>query len=131
MGRLRDSVQHQQELRLARTYRIPRSRLLGREPRTVTTYHYDGEGRLVRAVTVRESEWTEDDRDWALADLQVQDGLCGSCGLPLEETTDPDNEFAYVADEPARCHACVPVNRSKRSREDPSDGWIFRVRKVR
>ncbi|MEU7741976.1 MULTISPECIES: hypothetical protein [unclassified Nonomuraea] len=85
----------------------------------------------MRAITVRESEWLEDDRDWALADLQARDSLCGTCGLPLEETTDPDAEGAYAADPPVRCHACVPLNASKRSREDPADGWVYRVRKVR
>lgn len=84
----------------------------------------------MRAITVREPEWTEDDRDWAAADLDAQAGLCPGCGLPLEETTDPASEGAYVALEPLKCHGCAPLTMKKRSIEDPTD-WVFQVRKVR
>jgi hypothetical protein len=85
----------------------------------------------VRAITISEPVWTDEDRDWALADLQDQASRCpNGCGLPLEETTSPDNEGAYVALEPVRCHACAPVTRKKQSIEDPTD-WIFQVRKAR
>lgn len=106
--------------------------MLGREPRSVTTFEYDDEtGRLVRAITVREPEWLEDDRDWAAADDQDRASRCpGGCGMPLEETTDPANEGAYVAVEPLKCHACAPLTAKKDSIEDPRD-WVFQVRKVR
>jgi hypothetical protein len=52
-------------------------------------------------------EWTFDDRQAAM-DLAVYESeLCQGCGYPLEETTDPGNEFAYVADPPIRCHRCT------------------------
>ncbi|WP_214327843.1 hypothetical protein [Nonomuraea sediminis] len=85
---------------------------------------------MVRAITVHEPEWLEDDRDWACAAQEEQEGVCPGCGLPLEETTDPDNEGAYVALEPLRCHGCAPRTAKARTLEDPSD-WVLRVAKVR
>ncbi|MFB4285706.1 hypothetical protein ACBJ59_61340 [Nonomuraea sp. MTCD27] len=118
-------------MKLARAYQIPRSKLLGREPREVTVFEYDDADRLVRAITVREPEWLEEDRDWALADLDDQASRCpNGCGMPLEDTTHPDNEGAYVADEPPRCHACAAVTAKKKAVGDPTD-LIFTVRKVR
>jgi hypothetical protein len=127
---LRHSAQHQAELALARAYQIPRSKLLGRQPRSVTTYEYDEQsGRLVRAITVHESEWLQEDRDWAEADRQEQLGRCPGCGLPLEETLAPENEGAYVAIDPPKCHACAPLN--ERKAKDPDPSLIHQVRKVR
>jgi hypothetical protein len=105
---------------------------LGREPRSVTTFEYDGRGRLVRAITVREPEWLEEDRDWATADLHEQASKCSSgCGLPLDETTDPANEGAYEAPLPTRCFACTTLSaRQAEYKEDPSS-LLFHVRKVR
>lgn len=45
----------------------------------------------------------------ALALQQYEDGLCGGCGQPLVESTDPDNEGRYVASLPHRCHACTAL----------------------
>lgn len=101
---------------LARAYQVPRSRLLGREPRSVTTFEYDeSTGRLARAITVRESLWLEEDRDAAQAELQEQRGRCpGQCGLPLDTTVGEANDGKFVAPPPYRCHACeVIVARQK------------------
>lgn len=43
---------------------------------------------------------------WALE----QAGLCGGCGLPLEETTDPANEELYET-QAIRCFACRAKSR--------------------
>jgi hypothetical protein len=42
----------------------------------------------------------------ALADYEAD--LC-SCGGLFSETSDPANEFAYVADGPYRCHRCTAL----------------------
>lgn len=96
----------------------------------MTTFEYDESGRLVRAITVREPEWLDDDRDWAEADDLERVGACEGCGMPLDETTDPANEGAYVAAEPVKCHGCAPVTRKRDTIEDPRD-WVFRSHKVR
>lgn len=33
-----------------------------------------------------------------------------SCGHPLIETTDPENEGRYVGEPPTRCHACTALD---------------------
>lgn len=109
---------------------MPRSVLLGRRRVSVTTYEHDEQGRLVRAITVHDPEWLDDDRDWAAADQQEQASRCEGCGFPRDETTNPDNEFAYVAAEPLKCHACAARTRKRQKVEDPRD-HIFYVRKVR
>lgn len=57
-----------------------------------------------------ESLWTDDDRAWALALLQVEAETCAGCGQPLGETTDPALEEAWRA-EVIRCHACATASR--------------------
>ncbi|MEV4020164.1 hypothetical protein AB0J35_57780 [Nonomuraea angiospora] len=95
---------------VARAYQIPRSRLLGREPRSVTRFEYDDGGRLVRAITVRESEWLEEDRDAALAELLEERARCpGPCGLPLDTTVGQANDGKFVAPPPYQCHACEAI----------------------
>ena len=69
----------------------------------VTTYHYNN-GRLVRTEIV---QWTDEDRDAALALRNYEAGLCPGCNHPLEETTKPEHQDAYRPDEPIRCHYCV------------------------
>jgi hypothetical protein len=89
----------------ARAWGVPLSRFLGREPATV--HHYDASGRLVRST--RESEWTADDREAAMALLAYEADLCPGCRQPLAETTLAGNEERYVASVAARCHRCTAV----------------------
>lgn len=56
----------------------------GREPAEVTEHEYEG-GRLVRSVTVREPEWTEQDLLEVLALAEYRDSLCDCCGLPKSQ----------------------------------------------
>lgn len=74
---------------------------MGWEPASITTYEYDDSGRLSRAVTVREPEYTAWDRAALLRDVADSKIRRGSHGLPLSETTDPENQFAYEAETPA------------------------------
>lgn len=82
----------------------------------------------MRAITVREPEWLEEDRDWALADQQEQANKCpGGCGLPLDETTDPANEGAYEAPLPVRCFACTTLAARQGEYENPAS-LLFHVK---
>jgi hypothetical protein len=59
----------------------------GRETRTVTEYQRDdATGALLRSVTVRESDWTEQDQAEILALQIYRDSLCECCGLPKDIT---------------------------------------------
>ena len=50
-------------------------------------HEYDDTGRLVRSVTTREPEWTDDDRAWMYALKLYRSWLCPRCGRLLEECT--------------------------------------------
>jgi hypothetical protein len=89
----------------ARAWGVPLSRFLGRMP--ATRHEYDVAGRLVRSI--REPEWTADDRDAAMALLAYEADLCPGCRQPLAETTLAGNEERYVASVAARCHRCTAV----------------------
>ena len=41
-----------------------------------------------------------------MALMEAESGLCGDCGHPLAETTQPEAEFAYDASI-TKCHACL------------------------
>ena len=114
-------------MEVARTYRVPRSRLLGRQAQATTVYHYDDSGRLTHSVTTSEPEWLEDDYAWAVADLANQADLC-SCGQPLSETTKPEAEGTYVASS-VRCHACTPLERERQDFAEAPPGLLHGVHK--
>jgi hypothetical protein len=88
---------------------VPLSRWLGREPRTVTRYERDDDGLLVAAITEREPEWLDDDRDQVLALLAEQAETCPGCGRPLDECRDPETARTWrVVDD--LCHACMALD---------------------
>ena len=70
-----------------------------------------------------EALWTEEDRAWALALLQVEADSCPDCGQPWSEASAVDNEYAYSA-ELHRCHACSTgaraVSAHQRNNGDPA-----------
>lgn len=74
--------------------------MLGWEPAEVTTYERDEAGAIVRAITVREPEFNSWDRAVLLADVAASKVPRGAHGLPLSETTDPANQFAYEVPNP-------------------------------
>ena len=55
-----------------------------------TRHFYNRRGRLVRSVTVREPEWTEQDRAEILALGLYRSRLCPLHGGPIEECTSPE-----------------------------------------
>jgi len=69
-------------------------RLSGWSPAEVTTYEYDGD-RLVRSVTVRESEFTPDEVALRLALGRVKAVPRNRLGVPLSEAMDPANQFKF------------------------------------
>jgi hypothetical protein len=71
-------------------------RLSGWEPAEVTTYEYDGD-RLVRAVTIREPEFSTVDTAALLEARRRARVRRGPHGYTIAEATDPDNQFAFVA----------------------------------
>lgn len=102
--------------------------LLGRRRRAVTTFVYDEEtGRLARAVTVWDPEWTDADRAWAQAHAEEQAALCPGCGLPLDETTHPDSEGEYESPLPTRCFACTSLEVRKAEYKEKPEALLFAV----
>lgn len=62
----------------------------------MTQYEYE-DGRLVRSVTTREPEWTEQDQAEVLALAEYRDSLCSCCGLP---SADVDARLVHERDAP-------------------------------
>lgn len=75
-------------------------RFLGWEPAEVTTFEYDGSGRLVRAVTVREPEYSDLDRRWLAKSFEDEKTPRGSHGVPISEATDPQYRGKWVVPAP-------------------------------
>jgi hypothetical protein len=74
--------------------------------------------------------WTEDDRAWAIALLDLEADTC-SCGQSFSEATQPDAEGRYKAT-PVRCHACATRDSAARkflegAPESASDGLRFNI----
>ncbi|MEU4399784.1 hypothetical protein [Micromonospora orduensis] len=83
-------------------------RLDGWEPAETTTYEYDG-GRLVRSVTVREPEWSDQDRAWLAALAAYRAGRCPSCGGDASVCCSPASDGAFVVPPPTRCHVTTAL----------------------
>jgi hypothetical protein len=65
-------------------------------------------------VTVHDALFTEEDLDTAKAKKRNDAELCpGPCGLPLSETSDPNNQGEYIVPEPTRCFACTELEREQ------------------
>lgn len=80
-------------------------------------------------MTTHDAEWLEEDRDYAKGHRRLMLARCPGCGLDLNETTDPDNEGAYEAPLPVRCHACTPLEHRKSEYKESPPGLLFRVYK--
>lgn len=85
-------------------------RFTGWEPATVTEHEYDADGRLVRSVTRREAEWTDEERANVLALIDYEGQCCPGCGGYLPETTSAEHEGQYTTEPPMRCHACTAIH---------------------
>lgn len=90
----------------------------------MTEYEYDEDGRLIRAVTTRESEWTEQDRAEMFAlDLYRYDLLCPcGCGFLAEYTLADEKAGPLPATfEASRvvCHARLARAQAMANADDP------------
>ena len=92
-------------------------RFLGWEPREVTEYELDEHGRVVRSVTVREAEWDDEQRAWAVALLDLEADTCDGCGQSLSETTTSEAFEGYEVDDPAACQGCKALLTKQRQEE--------------
>lgn len=82
-----------------------------------TAYFYDEHGRLAGSTATREPEFTDVDRALfvALAELEFE---TDENGLPIAETTDVKNQFAYRADP-------LPIiNYATKARLDARDAYL-------
>lgn len=104
----------------------------GWEPKKVTRVTRWHEGQAAEWETVTEPEWDSRERRWMLA-LQVYEStLCGKCGQPLDETTDPNTDpdrpestQKWVAQGPTECFCCKAMVRAeKKLSEDENSGGI-------
>lgn len=122
---------------------MPRSELLGRERVSVTTYEYgpageDGHiprrGRLVRAVTVEDPRFTDDDTSRALERAEEKALACPGCGQPRDETypTGPEHarelDRAIYADTVA-CVGCGKQETALRQLDNPAPGTKVVIRR--
>ncbi|MFC3504802.1 hypothetical protein ACFOOK_28075 [Micromonospora krabiensis] len=94
-------------------------RLDGWEPAETTVYEYDA-GRLVRSVTVREPEWSEQDRAWMAALVGYRASLCPcGCGHPAEQTQAHESDGrTFVVPPPVRCRARTALVQAQAQYED-------------
>lgn len=74
---------------------------------------------LGRTPAPDEPLWLDDDRSWALALLDVEDGECSGCGHPVSESMAKESEGKYTA-HALRCWACAAA--AAKSRQFESDG---------
>lgn len=87
---------------------MPRSKLLGRQARAVTTIRTGPAGEQV-IETVWDSEWLDEDYAWSAAYLRWLAGKCPGCRLDLVDTTamqDGEPVHTYTVPKPRRCHGC-------------------------
>lgn len=82
---------------------------------------------MVRSVTVFDEDWTEEDMAAALDWQTEQANRCPGCGLPTDETTDPERDGLYVA-ELVTCHACAAGDKEQRNYQK-EDGDMAGVRR--
>lgn len=94
-------------LSTARAWGVSPARFLGWEPTRSTRLERDDTGRVVRLVESVDPEWSQEWVDLALAFATWEADLCTGCRQPMTETTDPENEFLYVALPAVRCHRCT------------------------
>lgn len=103
----------------------------GWEPTEETVYEYDEQGRLVRALTVREPEWSEQDVAWMLALAEWRATRCPACGGDIRECTDPASEGRYEVPPPHRCHAATAIAAAQERYMDSQhpQALLFHVRR--
>lgn len=120
-------------LQAARAWGVSPRRFLGWEPERTTVWQYSDAGRIGRTVETMEPEWSEEDRELALALAEYEALLCPGCGGDLEETTKKENEEGYEPLPALICWKCVEGQRlekqKQKMREQRGDALLLNVRK--
>ena len=88
------------------------ARLNGWEPAEVTTLEWDGD-RLMRMVTVRESEFTATEKALLLTSRRDALDPRGAHGLLLSETTDPAHQYDWDVDLPTTDFAQAKLSKAQ------------------
>ncbi|MEU4367557.1 hypothetical protein [Micromonospora chersina] len=98
-----------------------------------TRYHYDRRNRLIRSITHRESEWTEQDRAEVLAlrAYRAERCPCG-CGQKYVDTTSPEETGPHFVVERKVCRARLAlVEAQEANKRDDAVGrarlWTVRT----
>jgi hypothetical protein len=105
--RVRDDPGLRVMLKAARAWGVPPGRFMGHEPARAYVLERDDLGRVARIVEHADPEWDDASRHYAVALQLWEADLCDGCGLPMSETTKPENEGRYVGMAAVRCHACT------------------------
>lgn len=69
---------------------------------------------MVRSVTTFDPDWTDEDIAAALGWVDDEASRCAGCGLPRDETFDPQRANSYEATAWS-CHACATRDRAQRA----------------
>lgn len=108
---------------------------MGWEPGESTTFEYDDEGRLIRAITVREPEFSHLDRTWMIESRRRDSEPRGRHGWSMSEATDPANRSKFYVPPPAVDFAAKAEVEARESAQKvykdkfPMDALVFRVEK--
>lgn len=80
---------------------------------------------LGRVMAEGEPLWLREDTQAVLEYLREKSLLCPGCGLPRDETMDPEAE-GHFASKALRCHACAARERAaKKFTGQPDNGSIY------
>lgn len=105
---------------------------MGWEPGEVTSFEYDDEGRVVRAVTVREPEFSDWDRAALLADRARDLAPRSRTGILMSEAIDRKNFGRFVVPPPFTDLAAKALDEAQQAwrekhGEKSSDHLVWRV----
>lgn len=99
-------------------------KFLGWEPGEVTTFEYDDDGRMVRAITVREPEYSHLDRRWLRDSFEQDSAQRSSTGWLMSEATDPANRYKFYTPPPATDFAKLAEIKGKEEAKAAYEGKI-------
>jgi hypothetical protein len=79
---------------------------------------------------IREPEWDDESRSWALALALREELECRRCGGDLVETTNYDNKFLPL--DPLVCLNCISLRQSEKdyAKHPHAAGMIHRTKRV-
>lgn len=101
----------------------------------MTTFEYDDDGRVTRAITVREPEFSFLDRKWMLDSREADHVPRSSTGWLMSEATDPANQGKFYTPPPTVDFAKLAEIKGKEEAKKiyegkiPLDALIHRVEK--